>query len=86
MVNFAVVLPPGIVTVFGNVAANKLLTKAITTPPRGAGEPSLTVPILSLPPLIDSGFSVKEVNMGGVTITEVVGEIPPKVAVMVTLV
>jgi len=43
--NVAVVWPAGTVTDTGTVAAGLLLAKPTTTPPAGAGDASVTVPV-----------------------------------------
>lgn len=50
IVNVAEVIPTGIVTVAGTVAAGMLLDSMMTRPPAGAGDPIVTVPVLDWPP------------------------------------
>jgi len=67
-VKVAEVLPAGMVTVFGAVAELMLLAREITSPPDGAGDPTVTFPMLDLPPLTDAGVKLIEVRTGGVTV------------------
>ena len=63
-VNVTEVLPTGTVTDLGAVAEAWPLDSDMTRPPTGAGEPSVTVPVLDFPPLTDAGFSVTDSNEG----------------------
>ena len=81
----AEVLPAGMMTFEGTVAEGELLDNEITRPPWGAGEPILTVPMVSVPPFTAFGFSEKEVRTGGVTISDVGEEVPSIRTVMVAV-
>ena len=54
----AVVAPAATVTDAGTTAVAELLVKATTTPPAGAGEPSVTVPVAAVPPLTLTGLTL----------------------------
>jgi len=84
-VNVAEVAPGGIVTDFGVVADESLLAREIASPPRGAGEPKVTVPMLFFPPFTEVGLSVSEASLGGFTTTYVVTGVPPQVSVTVAM-
>ena len=84
-VNVAVVLPAGIVTVAGTVAAD-VLDSVITSPPAGAAEPIVTVPVLDLPEATVAGLSVSDFSVGAVIVSVAVFDTLPRVAVKVAAV
>lgn len=66
MVKFVLPTPPGTVTVAGTAAtALWLLDSDTTTPPDGAAEVSVTVPVDDEPPTVDDGFTVSALNVAG---------------------
>ena len=64
IVNVASVLPTGTVMVAGTLAEEELLDKAMTSPPTGAGEVTVTVPVLDFPPTTVVGLTVSDFNVG----------------------
>jgi hypothetical protein len=52
-------------------------------PPVGATPLRVTVPVELAPPVTEAGFSVKPVRVGGSSVTVVVTEVPPQVAIIV---
>jgi hypothetical protein len=60
----AEVLPAGIVTVVGTVAEGWLLEIETTSPPTGAIEVIVTVPVLDLPPATVDGLNVTDLRVG----------------------
>jgi hypothetical protein len=62
IVNVALVLPPGTVTLAGSLAADELSLSDTTAPPPGAGPLKVTVPWEVLPPTTLVGFSENELN------------------------
>src|SRR5436190_705272 len=87
MAKLAVVAPAATVTEAGTAAAALLLARVTTTPPAGAAEVSVTVPVLPIPPRTAVGFSVKAFSAaGGFTASVAAFAAPLKVAVMVTAV
>jgi len=58
--NVFVVAPAATVTETGTVAAALLLVSVTTAPPGGAALLSVTVPVLSAPPISTEGLNVKE--------------------------
>ena len=78
-VKVALVAPAGTVTLAGTVATDgSLLERATCAPPAGAGALSVTVPVEDPigPPTTDDGFSVSEVRVGGVTVSEAACVLP----------
>jgi hypothetical protein len=73
----AVVAPPATVTFAGTVATEvKLLERATTVPPVGAGPVSVTVPVDGERPLTVVGLRVRELTVGGVTVKAAVWVVP----------
>src|SRR5260370_23160280 len=88
-VNVALVVPAGMVTVGGTLAADGLLLESATcAPPAGAGAFNVTVPVEgpSGPPTTLVGFRVSEDKTGGITVSVALCVPPPKDAEMVTAV
>ena len=76
-VKVALVLPAGMVTLAGTLAAALLLESTTCAPPAGAGPVSVTVPVeVCTPPTTLLGFSVSEDTVGGVTESEADGLTP----------
>ncbi len=76
-VKVALVLPAGMVTLAGTLAAALLLESTTCAPPAGAGPVSVTVPVeVCTPPTTLLGFSVSEETIGGVTVSEADGLTP----------
>ena len=68
IVNVALVLPPGTVTLEGTLAADGvLLFSDTTTPPLGAAPVSVIVPWEIIPPRTLVGLIESELKEGGVT-------------------
>ena len=84
-VNCALVAPSTIVTVAGTPAFELLLESATVTPPTGAADDSVTVPLLDVPPGTDTGRTVRPVNCGAVTVRLPVAVLAPMVPVMVAV-
>jgi len=55
MLNRAVVAPPATVTLGGTEIKGLLVVKLTSVPPAGAGEPSVTVPVVVNPPTVFAG-------------------------------
>jgi hypothetical protein len=68
-VKVADVLPAGIVTVDGVVAEATLLDNEMASPPVGAAEVMVTVPVLVLPPLTEVGLKVTDLIVGAVRVS-----------------
>ncbi len=77
IVNVALVLPPGTVTVAGSLATDELSLSETTAPPLGAAALNVTVPWDVLPPLTLVGFRERALNAGGVTVSVAVFVTPP---------
>jgi len=77
------VRPAGMVTDFGRVAADWLLDRATTSPPVGAAPLRVTVPVEDLPPATLVGLNVRDVSVGGLTVSDAVCELPFRVPVIV---
>jgi len=79
--NDALVVPAGIVTLDGTLAAELLLESATLAPPAGAALLSLTVPVDDCnPPTTLVGLNVIEVSTGsgtGLTVSVAVFDVPP---------
>ena len=84
-VNVTDVAPAGTVTVAGTVAFAELEVSLTTSPPAGAAELRVTVPVELDPPVTAVGLSVSEVAIGAFTVTVVVAVVPAPVAVTITL-
>lgn len=67
--NWALVAPAGTNTVLGTCAQFALSESDTTTPPAGAADSRVTVPVEECPARIVAGFSVKEVIGGGRTVS-----------------
>jgi len=78
--NVALVLPAGMVTLDGTLAAPLLLESITCAPPAGAGPLSVTVPVEDPkgPPTTLFGFNVSDATVGGVTVSEADGVTPSK--------
>src|SRR2546425_241797 len=81
-VKSALVCPAGTVTLAGQLFAEVLLQLSVTTaPPLGAGELSVTVPIVLLPPTTGLGLNVRLVGKGGGVPQTFAVPAPPHVSV-----
>lgn len=69
IVNVALVLPPGTVTVAGSLAAVELSLNDTIAPPLGARPLNVTVPWEAAPPVTLLGLTVSVLNTGGLTVT-----------------
>jgi hypothetical protein len=85
MANVADVFPARTVTVLGTVADERLLDRAITSPPFGAGEVSETVPVLELPPFTVEGLTENDFNAGADTVRVAAFETVPSSAFSITV-
>lgn len=83
MANVAVVAPAATVTVAGTDALVEPELKETETPPVGAPELSVTVPVEDRPPKTDVGESDNEVSATGLIVRVAVTEPPPDAAVIV---
>jgi hypothetical protein len=82
IVKLALACPARTVTVAGTVAADGLSLERLTTmPPVGAGPVRLTVPRSELPPTIVVGLRLRDIRLGGSTVSSAACEVP-YVAVM----
>ena len=72
IVNVALVLRPGIVTLAGTLAADELSLNDTTAPPLGAGPLKVTVPWEVVPPTTLVGFSESVLNTGRFTVSTAV--------------
>lgn len=91
IVNVALLAPAGTVTLVGTVASELLLLVSVTTtPPDGAGEERVAVPVTLFPPLVLDGLRVMAesdpAGVAGSTVSTAVCVRPEPVAVIVTLV
>lgn len=68
-VNIAEVRPARIVTVAGTDAEEPWLESATTSPPVGATEVIVTVPVLDFPLSTDDGLNVSPFNEGGLMVS-----------------
>lgn len=82
-VNCALVAPSTIVTIAGTPAFELLLESATVTPPTGAADDSVTVPLLDVPPGTETGRTVRPVSCGAVTVRVPVAVRAPMVPVIV---
>jgi hypothetical protein len=80
------VMPPGIVTVAGTIAEDRLLESVITAPPAGAGPVRVTVPVEDAPPATVVGLRLNADRTAGVIVRVAVLEVGPRSAVMLTAV
>ena len=82
----ALLLPLGIVTLAGTLAADELSLRVTTTPPLGAGPLNVTVPVEVAPPLTLVGLSESLImlTVDGFTVNVAVFVIPAYAAEMVT--
>jgi hypothetical protein len=77
IVNVALVLPAGTVTVAGTPAADgSLLLSDIAMPLFGAAPVSVTVPWEMIPPTTLVGLTENEFKAGGVTVSTAVNMLP----------
>ena len=83
MVNVAVVVPSGMVTVAGTPATALLLERVTTNPPTGALVSRLTIPVAVLPPATPAGEMVMTDTRGAVTVRSAFADVPLLVAVIV---
>jgi len=83
--NVAVAAPSATVTLAGTVTAAALLESVTRTPPAGAAEVSVTVPVEDAPPVTVAGFIARPARLpgGGVTVRTAETVAPPPVAEMV---
>jgi hypothetical protein len=85
IVNVALVLPDGIVTLDGTDAAPGLaLVRATVMPPVGALPVSVTVPVELVPPVTVAGLRVRVESAAGLTVRVAVLLTPPAEAVIAT--
>lgn len=78
--NSAEILPAGIVTVCGTVAASALEVRVIVSPTDGAAEFMATVPVQAFPPCTVDGLTVMDVNTGALIFSAAFCVTPPSVA------
>jgi hypothetical protein len=69
IVNFAEVLPAGMVTDEETVAIPLLLVSATAIPPAGAATLIVTVPAEDFPPVTVEGLRLNAVSNGGLTVS-----------------
>ena len=81
-VKFAVVAPAKTVTLVGTVAEVELVLNVTGTPPVGAAELRVTVPVEDTPPRTDVGETDTVDRATGLIVRVAVTEAPPDVAVM----
>src|SRR5215831_84466 len=81
----AVVALAGTVTEAGTVAAFMLLASVTIAPPTGAALPSVTVPVLPLPPVTAVGKTLT-LTSGGFSVSVTILDAPTHVAVMLACV
>ena len=87
MVNEALVWPAGTVTEAGTVTplATLLLDSAMASPPTGAAEEILIVPVDCVPPNTVAGEIVSPANVGAETVSDAVFVVDPSVLVIVAV-
>jgi hypothetical protein len=68
-VNVALVAPAATVTLAGTLAETLLSCNVTTTPPVGAAPVSLTVAVELVPPTTEVGLRLKDVTVGGFTVS-----------------
>jgi hypothetical protein len=83
MAKAAVVFPAGIVMLTGAMADGLLLEIKILSPPEGASELNVTVPVVDSPRFANSGFKVKEISTGGFMVIVENTAAPPAIAFIV---
>ena len=83
--NVTDVFPTGIVTVAGTVAEELLFATSTVSPPVGAGELMVTVPVDVFPPVTETGLNVNETSCGGNITRDAVSELPPAAAVRIAI-
>jgi len=79
IVNAALVVPAGTVTLAGTAAtAELLLERGISAPPAGAAPIKVTVPIEAMPPVTLAGLRLNEERAGaGATVSVAAPKAPP---------
>ena len=81
--NVAEVFPAGMTTVAGVVSQLAWPLSEIVSPPVGAAELIVTVPVLVFPPFTDAGLSVSDFSVGAVRVRVAVFFTEPTLAVIV---
>jgi len=84
--NVAVVAPAATVTEAGTVADAELLVRATLSPPVGAAELNVTVPVEEFPPTTEVGLKASEDTVGAVIVSVAVALVLFAVAVIVAVV
>jgi hypothetical protein len=74
--NFAEVLPAGTRTEDPGEATPELDATDTKSPPDGAAEPKVTVPVDGFPPITKAGLSVRPVIVGGLIVNTAVSAKP----------
>lgn len=77
------VLPAGMTTNAGVFAVESSLEIVSLSPPAGAADDRVTVPMLDLPPFTEAGLRVRDDKAGGVTVTCTACDVLPSFAVSV---
>lgn len=81
--NVADVFPAAIVTEPCTVAEPEVLTKETTSPPVGAAELTVTVPVEDFPPTTVAGFNFSDTMTGEVTVKVAEADPPFKLLLIV---